>query len=50
MTQKNKGIAIGIVVAFLVLLAINFIRDRGAARGAFREGFDSTSGTTVRTP
>jgi hypothetical protein len=48
-TAKTKQIVTLIIVLVLVLLAINFIRDRGAAKRAFREGFDSTAGSPVRT-
>jgi hypothetical protein len=49
-TAKNKQMVTTIIVVILVLVAINFIRDRGAAKRAFKEGFDSTSGSAVRTP
>jgi hypothetical protein len=49
-TARTKQIISVIIAVILVVLAINFIRDRGAAKRAFREGFDSTAGSPARTP
>jgi hypothetical protein len=48
MSPRTKQIVTVIVVVILVLLAIEFIRDREGAKRGFRQGYDSTAGSPVR--
>jgi hypothetical protein len=48
MSPKTKQIVSVIVVVILVLLAIEFIRDRAGAKRGFRQGFDSTARSPAR--
>lgn len=50
MTPRTKQIALGIVAVIVILVAIAYYGNRGSAKRAFREGYDSTAGTPARTP
>jgi hypothetical protein len=49
MTNRTKQIAVGIVAAIIIVLAILYVGGEKTRR-AFRTGFDSTSGSSARTP
>jgi hypothetical protein len=50
MTSTNKQIMVGVLVVILLLLGFAFRRDRGSAKKAFLEGYDSTATSAPRTP